>query len=86
MARVFLSRHGVNRAVPGDGSAIDWEIGERVLVTDGKDKGRIFVVTSEGRDHPDAPVGHLVREGYFEDDPTRKTWAKLERYLWFADR
>jgi len=82
MARVFLSRHQSGLR-PGDGAKINWDIGETVLVISGKDQRRRFVITSEYRMHPAAPPGEYVREGYFEDDPDRVSWAKLEKALWF---
>lgn len=84
---VFLSRIGLKAAEPGDGRHIDWEIGERVMVTSGIDKGRVLVITSDRMSH-DALSGQrdpYVREGYFEDDPTKERWAKAEQHLWLAD-
>jgi hypothetical protein len=83
MVKIFISRYTPGLQ-PGDGAKISWEPGETVQVISGQDKGRRFVVTSEGRSHADAPPGEYVREGYFEDDPSRTSWAKLEKTLWFA--
>ena len=83
MPRVFASRY-TGDLKPGDGAKISWQPGETVLVIAGQDAGRTFTVLTEGRLHPDAPPGQLVREGYFTDDPERTRWAKQESQLWFA--
>ena len=84
MARVFLSRHNTDLH-PGQGGSINWQLGERTLVVFGLDKGRIFVVQSEGMSHDETHERTYVREGYFEDDPDYKV-AKDESAapLWFA--
>jgi hypothetical protein len=81
--RVFVSRYS-DGLKPGDGGKISWEPGETVTVISGQDEGRKFVITSEGRSHAGAPPGEFVREGYFEDDPSRTPWAKMEKTLWFG--
>jgi hypothetical protein len=83
MIRVFCSRFS-DGLKPGDGAKIDWNIGETVSVINGEDKGRRFVITSEYRTHAGAPPGEFIREGYFEDDPRKTPWAKLEKVLWFG--
>ena len=82
--RVFKSRYtpGLSH---GDGSWIGWDKGETGVICDGRDKGRRFVVTSEGMSHAAAPAGELIREGYFVDDPLQTPYAKMERQLWFAE-
>jgi len=81
--RVFVSRFNTGLR-PGDGKLINWEIGERVQVISGQDEGRIFVVDSAGMSHNAVPAGQYVREGWFEDDPTKQRVAKAESVLWFA--
>lgn len=84
---VFISRIGLKASEPGDGRNIDWERMERVRITSGIDEGRIFVITSDRMAH-DALKGDpkpFVREGYFEDDPTRERWAKAEQHMWLTD-
>jgi hypothetical protein len=83
MTRVFSSRFNTGLR-PGDGDQVDWQPGEIVSVISGQDEGRLFVVTSEGRSHPDMPDGELIREGYFTDDPDKTAWAKPEKTLWFG--
>lgn len=83
MVRVFLSRYTPGLQ-PGQGASIGWEKGERCRVISGPDEGRTFVVDSEGMSHAQCKPGDLVREGWFEDNPTRKV-AKAECVLWFAD-
>ncbi len=82
---VFLSRIGLDPNLPIDGRMVDWKVGERVRVTEGIDEGRIFIVTSGRMTHDDLPHPYgYVREGYFEDDPSREPWAKAESILWLA--
>jgi len=80
--RVFVSRFTTDLH-PGQGRLIDWKIGERVRVISGQDAGRIFVIQSQGMSHHDTPDDVYVRDGYFEDDPDQKLWAKSESVLWF---
>lgn len=85
MGQVSMSRYTPGLK-PGMGEDIQWHIGEVVLIVDGVDKGRRFVVCSQTMSHPDCPGNGLVREGYFEDDPTQTKWAKAEALIWFVDQ
>lgn len=80
--RVYASR-GSEYLRPGDGSKVNWSIGEVVKITSGIDRGRLFKVLSTSRTHDGAP-GEFVREGIFTDEPGT-TYAKRERQLWFAE-
>jgi hypothetical protein len=81
--RVYVSRYDHNLE-PGRGGHINWRIGERCrVIGSSPDAGRVFVVTSESMTHDSAPPGSWVREGYFEDDPTRAIIAGPEDKLWF---
>jgi hypothetical protein len=85
VVRVFVSRYNTELK-PGDGDSIDWQAGEEVTVISGRDKGRNFVVLTEGRSHADLPPGKYCREGYFTDDIFQVRWAKPESTLWFKGR
>lgn len=80
--RVFLSRHSAELK-PGMGDSIDWNIGETVEIISGIDKGRLFVVESQGMSHSDAP-GEYVREGKFLDGRNGRV-AKREKQMWFPN-
>jgi hypothetical protein len=84
MVRVFYSRYSPELK-PGDGHRINWEIGEEVTVVSGQDKGRPFMVLTEGRSHAGLPEGEYCREGYFTDGFTEGRVAKPEKTLWYKE-